>query len=137
MIRPIIESVIQMKYRRRPVVIEAEQITWGKKLPEGVWQDDEGLYIDTLEGRMRCQNGDWIITGVRGERYACRADIFEETYESADAVDLDTPNGRAAYTYSTVNPGALGKYGAQVLTQDVPDLVAEVRRLRAALGHES
>jgi hypothetical protein len=36
--------------------------------------------IVTLEGVMHANAGDWIITGVKGERYPCRADIFEETY---------------------------------------------------------
>ena len=37
--------------------------------------------IETLEGKMRYQKGDAIITGIKGERYACRRDIFDETYE--------------------------------------------------------
>lgn len=39
--------------------------------------------IKTLEGDMRVSNGDWIITGVKGERYNCKPDIFEATYEAA------------------------------------------------------
>lgn len=38
-------------------------------------------YIDSLEGRKWISPGDWIITGVRGERYPIRGDIFAETYE--------------------------------------------------------
>ena len=38
--------------------------------------------IKTLEGFMRIKNGDYVITGVRGEKYACRSDIFNETYEA-------------------------------------------------------
>lgn len=40
------------------------------------------LVINTLEGPMICKYGYWIIRGVRGELYGCRADIFEDTYES-------------------------------------------------------
>jgi hypothetical protein len=40
-------------------------------------------YIDTLEGRMSVKPGDWVITGVKGERYPCKPDIFEATYEPA------------------------------------------------------
>jgi hypothetical protein len=38
-------------------------------------------YIETLEGRHEVTPGDWIITGVKGEKYPCKPDIFEETYE--------------------------------------------------------
>lgn len=62
------------KYRKRPVVIDAYQ-----------HRGDEPIYIDTLEGRMRADPGDWIITGVRGEKYPCKPDIFEQTYEPAAA----------------------------------------------------
>ena len=42
-------------------------------------------WIDTLEQGHRVCPGDWIITGVKGERYPCKPDIFEATYELADA----------------------------------------------------
>jgi len=38
-------------------------------------------YIETLEGKMRISEGDFIITGIKGERYPCKSDIFEMTYE--------------------------------------------------------
>lgn len=41
------------------------------------------LHIETLEGRMTAQPGDWIIRGVQGEFYPCKPDIFEQTYEPA------------------------------------------------------
>jgi hypothetical protein len=56
------------KYRKKPVVIEA-------------YQTDVVLLIDTLEGVMTANPGDWIITGVKGEKYPCKPDIFEATYE--------------------------------------------------------
>jgi hypothetical protein len=40
--------------------------------------------IDTLEGAMYVTPGDWIITGVRGEHYACKPDIFELTYKPVE-----------------------------------------------------
>jgi len=40
-------------------------------------------WIDTLEGGHNVCPGDWIITGVVGERYPCKPDIFEQTYEEA------------------------------------------------------
>ena len=41
-------------------------------------------WIDTLEGGHNVCPGDWIITGVRGERYPCKPDIFAATYEPAE-----------------------------------------------------
>lgn len=41
-------------------------------------------FIDTLEGGYTVCPGDWIITGVKGERYPCKPDIFAETYEAVE-----------------------------------------------------
>jgi hypothetical protein len=63
-----------MKYRMKPVVIEAEQNL-----------TDAPIDIGTPEGEtMRADPGDWIITGVKGERYPCKADIFAATYEAVE-----------------------------------------------------
>lgn len=59
------------KYRKKPVVIEA-------------YQTDEVIYIETLEGVLKADIGDYIITGVRGEQYPCKPDIFEATYEEVE-----------------------------------------------------
>ena len=59
------------KYRKKPVVIEAEQATVEQT-------------IATLEGPLLARVGDWIITGVKGERYPCKPDIFEATYEPVE-----------------------------------------------------
>lgn len=59
------------KYRKKPIVIEA-------------YQTDKVMYIDTLEGTMKANVGDYIITGVNGEQYPCKPDIFEQTYEPED-----------------------------------------------------
>jgi len=82
------------KYRKRPVVIEAERVVPGERVPQGVncWPDERGVqprdmsvgYIETLEGRMHVMLGDWIITGVMGEKYPCKPDIFERTYERVE-----------------------------------------------------
>lgn len=56
------------KFRKKPVVIEA-------------YQTDLPMEIATLEGVMRADPGDWIITGVKGEQYPCKPDIFEATYD--------------------------------------------------------
>ena len=73
-----------MKFRKKPVVIEATQ--WFEMGDHPAVQD--GLttiqpVIKTLEGYMYVSPGDWIITGVKGEHYPCKPDIFEMTYEPA------------------------------------------------------
>ena len=82
-----------MKYRKKPVVIEAKRLM-EPNLPDEIarWCDgrvcgvgDVGakvwIEIDTLEGVMRASYGDFIIKGVNGEFYPCKPDIFEKTYE--------------------------------------------------------
>jgi hypothetical protein len=78
-----------MKFRKKPVVIEAIQYT-GKnanKILRFMFPDiepDARASIDTiktLEGDMHVSKGDWIIQGVKGEFYPCKPDIFEQTYE--------------------------------------------------------
>lgn len=76
-----------MKYRKKPIVVEATQ--WFDFLdhPEvkKKWDCGEPIYyIDTLEGPMYVSSGDYIITGVKGEHYPCKPDVFELTYEVAE-----------------------------------------------------
>lgn len=59
------------KFRKKPVVVEA-------------YQTNTEQIIHTLEGDMKAEPGDWIITGVNGEQYPCKPDIFEKTYEKVD-----------------------------------------------------
>lgn len=80
-----------MKYRKRPVVIEARQFEPLSELDAedvAAWcageLTGEGLEIHTLEGVMLARPGDYVIQGVQGEFYPCRADIFEATYEPVD-----------------------------------------------------
>ncbi len=83
-----------MKFRKRPVVIEAVQWTGGSNievagfLGSNEWShqpatntEPEHLTIKTLEGNITASIGDWIIRGVKGEFYPCKPDIFEQTYE--------------------------------------------------------
>ncbi|WP_035181370.1 hypothetical protein [Lentilactobacillus farraginis] len=44
------------------------------------YKTDKPLDIQTLEGTMHASAGDWIITGLRGEKYPCKPDIFWKTY---------------------------------------------------------
>lgn len=45
------------------------------------WHNGTDIFIQTLEGIMRAQCGDWIIRGVQGEFYPCKPDIFKKTYK--------------------------------------------------------
>jgi hypothetical protein len=79
-----------MRFRKRPIVIEAWQwqgqpidnwppwVTWGASVDEA---NTRRLTINSLEGRLSADLGDWIIQGIRGELYPCKPDIFTETYE--------------------------------------------------------
>jgi hypothetical protein len=78
-----------MKYRKKPVVIEATQWFKDGDHPAVVMKNTSYRYgdelipwIDTLEGGHVVSVGDWIITGVQGEHYPCKPDIFAMTYES-------------------------------------------------------
>lgn len=79
------------KFRKKPVVIEAVQWNVPGDHPsveldlKGETFADERYIIKTLEGWMTVTPGDWIITGVKGEQYPCKPDIFAATYESPDA----------------------------------------------------
>lgn len=88
-----------MKYRKKPVVIEAVQydghnydeiVSWidaatGRTTPASSPAGTFALLIETLEGTMRADAGDWIIRGVQGEFYPCKPDIFEATYEAVES----------------------------------------------------
>jgi hypothetical protein len=74
------------KFRKRPVVIEAVQFNKLGDHPAVVEFPGSatGFGIHTLEHtqiKHEVTPGDWIITGVQGEVYACKPDIFEHTYE--------------------------------------------------------
>lgn len=88
-----------MKVRKKPIIVEAIQFDplnkHRLKLPDGVYcinspgADNYGyegnkFYIDTLEGRHEVTVYDWIITGVKGEKYPCKPDIFELTYDKIE-----------------------------------------------------
>ena len=85
-----------MKYRKKPVEIEAVQ--WVSDNIEQVYEmlgdnliintdedkDEVKHFINTLEGKMEMSWGDYVIKGVKGEFYPCKPDIFELTYNKVD-----------------------------------------------------
>lgn len=92
-----------MKYRKKPVVIEAMRLTgdhdnclecynWVKGISVRTFDnvkkahdhvfENGGIIINTLEGDMKACFGDYIIKGIQGEFYPCKPDIFEQTYEA-------------------------------------------------------
>ena len=91
-----------MKYRKKPVIIEAFQFDGDLQDRAGTFYVPEWaekaykdgtmyfanpaleLYIDTLEGTHHASVGDYIIRGVNGEIYPCKPDIFQKTYEMED-----------------------------------------------------
>lgn len=60
-----------MKWRKKPVVVDA-------------YKTDVELDIETLEGIMHANVGDYIITGIQGEKYPCKPDIFLNSYEPVE-----------------------------------------------------
>lgn len=96
-----------MKYRKKPVVVEAFQYDgnlmnsngeyyvpeWAVKAYEngvmfygcGIGYSEgkyiEELFIETLEGKFQVSVGDYVIQGVKGELYPCKPDIFKKIYE--------------------------------------------------------
>lgn len=91
-----------MKFRKKPVVIEAVQWTMNNFEEVRNFVDTEGVLeysrltifhpdddiisigLVTLEGVMNVSKYDWIIKGVQGEFYPCKPDIFEQTYERVE-----------------------------------------------------
>jgi hypothetical protein len=77
-------------YRKKAILIEAQQLT--DAVLDAEHPSDEHIVgvnydpdrrcatIDTLEGQMTAEVGDWIIRGIKGELYPCKPDIFQETY---------------------------------------------------------
>ncbi len=75
-----------MKFRKRPVVIEAWHNEKGNPIPDWIQGRGVGgaggiLTLVTLEGVMTASPDDWIIQGIKGEIYPIKPDIFAATYE--------------------------------------------------------
>ncbi len=85
------------RFKKKPIVVEAFQLgidalpEWiTNELNVSIWlkADKHGflsnLRITTLEGEMLANKGDYVIQGIQGEIYPCKAEIFEATYEDSD-----------------------------------------------------
>lgn len=91
-----------MKFRKKPVEIEAVQYTGSvqsiieiidfmKEVPEifqGKEIDEKFLKIKTLEGDQIASVGDYIIKGIANEFYPCKPDIFEKTYTTGSIGEI-------------------------------------------------
>lgn len=55
-----------------------------KPIPIKAWQLEDSIELKTLEGKIRGCKGDYLVTGIHGEKYIVKQNIFEETYEAAD-----------------------------------------------------
>ncbi|MBN6887780.1 hypothetical protein JRF95_15045 [Cytobacillus horneckiae] len=59
------------KFVKKPIVVKAYQVFEEQKL-------------NTLEGVMTASPGDWIVEGIKGEKYPVKPDIFQKTYSKLD-----------------------------------------------------
>jgi len=80
------------RYRKKPIIVEAERFVPGEHTPKGVKRGDtmetmDQWQIHTRQGWVRVRPGDWIITTPDGERYPCAPDVFEQTYEPVEEED--------------------------------------------------
>jgi hypothetical protein len=83
------------KYKSKPVVIEAMELSGGSAESVMKWIDDYGglsrpltggrLLITTLEGDMIAGKGDFIIKGLLNEFYPCKAEVFKQKYEEVES----------------------------------------------------
>ena len=107
-----------MKYRKKPVIVEA-------------YQTDKEIIIHTLEGDMKANVGDYIITGVKGEQYPCKPDIFEKTYEMVGGKQI-SDNKVVIEAYKEFAEKIIDKrinttkYGEVVLLTDIYDTLKEL-----------
>lgn len=87
-----------MRFRKKPVEIDAEQYFLGKKI-DGVIELEKPIQykdfkfvaqirtIEDSEDSMHyIRESDWIITGIQGEQYTCKNDIFQQTYEAIEEI---------------------------------------------------
>ena len=135
--------LVMKRYVKKPIVVEANQFTGNNEIKdiEMNWLVDwinaesnkiisshngTSIFINTLEGEMRAECGDWIIKGVNGEFYPCKPDVFEKTYDVVeDSVRLQTFGEKAVGI--TFNPsGSDEVHEAKMLAAKQIDLLEKV-----------
>ena len=95
-------------FRKRPIVIEAAQWLGFDQGPHDLGVEVNPIlkgglgYIDTLEGGHVVTPGDWIIIGIKGERYPCKPDIFEATYERVVSLQESLGIATSSHTESII-----------------------------------
>lgn len=100
------------RYRKRPVECEAMKLEgYGSFVRAGEWINDNGgkaypvlnvskdrLTIVTIDGNIAdVFNGWYVVRGIQGEFYPCRADIFEASHEAVEVPETETPTGTHTY----------------------------------------
>lgn len=127
-----------MKFRKKPVVIEAVQVVsreerYKPNLERPLWladainskqvvwcmSADDGYFIETLEGTMKARIGDWIIKGVNGELYPCKPDIFEKTYEKVTDMSDDGFKAPPIKGYQDISSDKQAAVNANKVTEEV------------------
>ena len=135
-----------IKYRKKPVIIEAVEYTpenkhlavnfcHGQITNDKVSDDDndvtEYIRIDTLEGSMLASVGDYIIKGVQGEFYPCKPDIFHATYDIMTAKPSDTDKALEKILYKLL---ALAPGEVTELDSDIDTAITAIKRLMTEDG---
>lgn len=141
------------KFRKKPVIITALQWFPGVEIEGVITPDRDGVtqfepYIDTLEGPHLVRSGDWIIVGIKGEKYPCKPDIFKATYEPADQEAIDafreplpaSLKGETRIRYSRDRkhyylPDYSGAQDFWLSTETYPGAVPEDKKSRALNGY--
>lgn len=120
-----------MRYRKRPVTIEAVRYNGSNAdrlrafARDAVVVDPDCFWVDTKEGRMRGDLGDWLIRGVAGEFYPCKPEIFEATYDPAPS---GLPDISIAYV-RFFREGPDNVYRMEDATEDYDALLAFAREV--------
>jgi hypothetical protein len=138
-----------MEFRKKPVVIEAFQFQRRNNGPvpypdwyedavtrndivtsnTGKWHDPTKpayCLIQTLEGTMRADEGDWIIRGIKGEIYPCKPDIFAATYEDATPPPASTAGGERQSIDTPEFQALLRAYVRGLRNDDSAALIAHI-----------
>ena len=133
-----------MKYRKKPVVIEAVRYMIDDSLPDWfmdrvsnntiILHEDGTCHIKTLEGTMKSEYGDYIIRGVNGEVYPCKPDIFQKTYEPEN-----TEEGQMSFSQK---PAIFNSYenmhngSNYIVTDPKGELSDKVKKIAEEHGYE-